>query len=173
MKQCSKCKKKLQTKAFNKDRRAKDGLCGQCRLCSKLIRNKSNAKHSNTTKEYYRRNKKKILEQRHKNYREQREDRLNYSKNYRKSKPWVNTFRYIQYRCNNPNCDSYPYYGAKGIKNYLTVKDLEYLWKRDRTFLMDRPSIDRINSNLNYSTENCRYIEHKENSKRNWRHTND
>ena len=75
-----------------------------------------------------------------------------------KLKPWEKTFCYIEKRCKERK-----YYADKGIKNFLTVKDLGRLWKRDRAFRMKRPSIDRINSNGHYEIGNCRYLELSEN----------
>ena len=49
------------------------------------------------------------------------------------------------------------------VKNFLTLNDLEYLWFRDKAYLMKQPSIDRIDSSKNYTLKNCRYIELKEN----------
>jgi hypothetical protein len=56
----------------------------------------------------------------------------------------------------------HPYY-KKGIRNFLTIENLEYLWHRDKANLMDRPSIDRLDSKGHYTLENCRYRELREN----------
>lgn len=73
-------------------------------------------------------------------------------------KPWLATRSFILARCSN-----HPRYYGKGIKNFLTIKDLEYLWFRDKAFTMERPSIDRINPVGNYILDNCRYLEWKDN----------
>lgn len=70
----------------------------------------------------------------------------------------------INHRCNNPKRPAYKYYGAKGIKNEITIAELYYLWIRDHAHLMDCPSIDRIYSKQNYTLKNCRFIEMKENT---------
>lgn len=73
----------------------------------------------------------------------------------------------INYRCNNPKSNNYKWYGGRGIKNFLTQSDLVFLWKRDNASGMKNPSIDRIDSNGNYTIKNCRYIEQSSNIKRN------
>ena len=69
------------------------------------------------------------------------------------------TLKNINFRCNNPKDSKFQYYGGKGIKNSLTLIQLMYLWERDGAEAMKQPSIDRIDSNSNYTLENCRYIE--------------
>lgn len=75
--------------------------------------------------------------------------------------PWEKTHQRIQVRCCYDKKSSY--YGR--IKNYLKIKDLKYLWFRDKAYLMKTPSIDRMDSKGNYTLENCRYIELKENTR--------
>ena len=90
--------------------------------------------------------------------------KTNYQKKYRQrlkeQMPWRLTFDKI-----NERCKSHPYYKNKRITT-LTVNDLKYLWFRDKGFLLRKPSIDRINNNGNYTLDNCRYIEHSENSRK-------
>lgn len=65
----------------------------------------------------------------------------------------------IQTRCTRPNSPAYQRYGAIGIHNQLTPTQLHTLWIRDNADEMHRPSVDRINSDHNYTLENCRIIE--------------
>lgn len=74
------------------------------------------------------------------------------------NKQWKKVFSGIKYRCK-----SQPSYFRKGIKCLITEDELKRLWFRDKAYLMDRPSIDRINSNGNYEYSNCRYLELSEN----------
>ena len=78
--------------------------------------------------------------------------------------PWKRFLKLIKQRCNDSNHRSYKYYGGKGIKYSITYEDLEFLWFRDKAYLMDKPSIDRKNSNKDYTLDNCQFLEHKKNS---------
>ena len=82
---------------------------------------------------------------------------------YAKRNPLAIKKLQIDQRCSNPSHSSFKNYGGKGVKNYLTEEDLKRLWKRDKGHLLKHPSIDRIDSDGDYSYENCRFIELKEN----------
>lgn len=82
-------------------------------------------------------------------------------KQYEEENPWVKTCRHISVRCSRTGD-----YGKKGIKSHLTLKDLEYLWFRDKAHDMKKPSIDRKNNLGDYTIENCRYMELKDNNSR-------
>lgn len=85
---------------------------------------------------------------------------------YTKKFPWTRSYFSSKARCNNPNDPHYNYYGGKGIKLLMSMEDFKFLWFRDKAFLLDSPSVDRIDSNDNYTIGNCRYIERSENSRR-------
>ena len=76
-----------------------------------------------------------------------------------KEKPWFKQLHAIRNRLYNKNSK----YAKKGIKNYLTLDDLEFLWNKDKAWLLNRPSIDRIDNDGHYTRENCKYIELSEN----------
>ena len=84
---------------------------------------------------------------------------------YKNKHPWIKKFYTIHARCNNKN----NHYYKKGIKNFLTVADLKFLWFRDKAWLLKNPSIDRIDGTKHYTLKNCRFIELSENHKRNFR----
>ena len=62
-------------------------------------------------------------------------------------------------RCEYPGTHKYKYYGGRGIQCLLSFEDIEFLWRRDSADQMQHPSLDRIESNENYTRENCRFIE--------------
>ena len=80
--------------------------------------------------------------------------------------PWVFHWKKARQRCLDPSCNSYKWYGGKGIRMLLTKLEVEILYKRDHADRMKRSSIDRINSNGDYIFSNCRFMEMSENSKR-------
>ena len=86
-------------------------------------------------------------------------------KKSRKNVPWMQHLNAARYRCNNPNAHYYNLYGGKGIRCFLDKWEILQLWLRDCAYEMKQPSIDRINSDGDYTLENCRFIEWEENSK--------
>lgn len=84
-------------------------------------------------------------------------------KNYRKNNKFKTIQMWINTKCNNSNRNDYKYYGGKRIKNLLSLEELKILWDRDNADNMNKPSIDRIDSNDNYEYDNCRFIEMNDN----------
>jgi hypothetical protein len=66
-------------------------------------------------------------------------------------------------RCRNPNHRAYKNYGSRGI----TVCDSWHTFQNFYDDMCPRPSpnlqLDRLNNNLGYSKENCRWVTRKEN----------
>jgi len=77
--------------------------------------------------------------------------------------PWYTSYRKLKERCNNFKSDNYRYYGGRGIKSLITLKEIKTLWFRDKAYLLKRPSIERKNSSKDYTFENCEFIEMGEN----------
>ncbi len=75
-------------------------------------------------------------------------------------------FTNIWYRCNYPGTSRFSNYGGAGVKLLMTIEDLSRLWKRDKARLLKRPSIDRIDSSLGYSFDNCQFIELSDNCRK-------
>ena len=82
----------------------------------------------------------------------------------RKEYPWYYSYSAAKQRCTNKNNRKYPIYGGRGIKFLMTPEDFKLLWFRDKAYLMNKPTIDRKDSNKNYCFDNCQFIEHKINS---------
>ena len=87
-----------------------------------------------------------------------------YNKKYREQNPWATHLFGARSRCNNKNHSKYKFYGAKGIKCLLTMKEIRELWFRDCGYVLEQPSIDRFLSSGDYTAGNCRFIELAENS---------
>lgn len=80
--------------------------------------------------------------------------------------PWLRHLDFIKVRCTSRSHQAYRYYGGRGIRCELSESQIKELWMRDNAATLERPSIDRINPTGNYTIENCRFIEHRENSSR-------
>lgn len=74
--------------------------------------------------------------------------------NYRKRNPWSYFYNLAMQRCIFGK-----YYVRKNIKFMLSVEQVKELWFRDRGEKLSRPSIDRIDSDGDYTYDNCRFIE--------------
>jgi hypothetical protein len=154
---CTKCNQKKVLTKFNQDKKGKYGRKALCRDCDKLIkaikRILFNEKINKQKRVWAKNNPDKITQ---------------YNRVADQKYPWKSTLRGIRSRLNDPSNISYASYGGKGVKNFLTVKDLEYLWFRDGAYLMKKPSIDRFHTDQDYTIDNCQYIELSENiAKRN------
>jgi len=106
-------------------------------------------------REYRKRNKEKIKGY----YQDKKEINDERTNKYREEHPWLRFYTNARQRCENPNCPSYKWYGAKGIKFCLTLDEVKQLWFRDKAYEMNRPSIDRKKSDVDYCFSNCRFVE--------------
>ena len=79
------------------------------------------------------------------------------------SGPWTKTFDRIMNRCVYDKNNSYY---KRNIKCLITKKELKALWFRDKAFDLKKPSIHRINHKLDYTVDNCKYVELIDNIRR-------
>ena len=71
----------------------------------------------------------------------------------------------IKTRCENRNCAAYKRYGAMGIKICSEWREFSsFLRWAEKSGYEDGLQIDRINNDLGYSPENCRWATSAENS---------
>jgi len=123
-----------------------------------LLKNKKREQERH--RQYYWKNREKILEKR-------KNKKYNNNKFFQRN-PWLRNYYSARTRCTNKKHGNYHRYGGRGIEFLLTRSEVEHLWFRDRAFLMDTPTIDRIDSNGNYEINNCRFIEMIDNNKKRW-----
>jgi len=121
-------------------------------------------KDLNKRKQYlkqYRNNNADKLKQQHQDYYQENKSAVDdINRNYRMgTHPWVRFYTNAKQRCTNPKHPSYKHYGAKGVQFNLSVDEIKQLWMRDKADLLSNPSIDRIDASLDYTYNNCRFVE--------------
>ena len=90
-----------------------------------------------------------------------RDKYLSYKKEWDSNlRGWEKTFYSILSRCTGK---SHKYF-KKGIRCLITKGELKKMWFRDKAYLMEKPSADRLDPSKDYSFDNCQYLEHKVNS---------
>lgn len=85
-----------------------------------------------------------------------------YSKNKRLYSVWAG----MKARCEKEYCHDYLRYGGSGVSVSSEWEDVEkfFLWAFSSGY-KDGLTIDRVDSNLGYSPENCRWSTQKENNR--------
>lgn len=146
VKPCYKCRKVLPVTSFFKRPDSKDGYRSHCKECCK------GWKRDKSKSTLYRKNWISKHPLQYKGIQK------NWKKKRKIETPWCRCYDNIISRCGKNGI-----YGKKGIKNFLTQKDLKKLWFRDKAYLLKKYSIDRINPKKHYTFKNCRFIELSEN----------
>ena len=83
-----------------------------------------------------------------------------YRRRIRKEQPWKKHWWSIKTRCRPKGT-----YTKMGVKNYLTLPEIKFLWFLDEAYKMKKPSIDRKDGG-DYFLLNCCFIEFNENISR-------
>jgi hypothetical protein len=120
---------------------------------------KDKIKRQEYFKEYRQLNKEQIKKQKQQYYNNNKEEIDNKTNKNREKHPWIRFYVNAKQRCTNSKNPSYKWYGAKGIKFKLTLSEIKDLWFRDKAYELKNPSIDRIDSTLDYTYDNCRFID--------------
>jgi len=194
LKICTKCKISKDESEYYKDKSRKDGLYSLCTNCARahqkkykedkknymkvynnLLEIKERAKEYNKTNKdirratarIYQENNRELISKRKREYNQKNKDKIRESKKkYLEMNPWIKTYKYIRTRCNNKNTNGYKNYGGRGIKCLITKEELKNIWVRDKAYLLQQPSIDRMDNDGHYKYSNCQYIEFEENKKK-------
>lgn len=97
-------------------------------------------------------------------------DEVKYNKVYRNKlktdTPWKLIYWDIKKRCTSKSSSNHKYYIDKGIECLISEEEVKCLWFRDKAYLMEQPSIDRKDSNGNYTFDNCQFLEFDENRRK-------
>lgn len=67
------------------------------------------------------------------------------------------TWKSMRSRCNNPNVSAYKYYGGKGIRVCTEWGDFQVFVDDMYPSFVEGLTLDRIDGNLGYSKENCKW----------------
>lgn len=101
---------------------------------------------------------------RNKKYRDNnREKILKRNRKYREDNPWIKTLCSVNKRAQGKEAKER--YFDNGIKSKLTLREVKYLWLRDKAYDMEKPTLHRRDNNGNYDITNCEYLEFSNHSR--------
>lgn len=152
---CSICNIEKDLSEFYNNYNRKFGKNSECILCNKKNRDNNKEHYKEIARKTVNKNRDKI------NKKQRIKQRIR-----RKKNPEYQILATIKTRCKNPNREDSKYYHNKGIICELTIEEIKLLMIRDNYYELKKPSIDRINHNKDYTFDNCQFIEHKENSRK-------
>jgi len=89
-----------------------------------------------------------------------------YRRKYFKTTPWARTRGSIKNRIKRGKKGESGFCSYANAKCLISTAELKELWFRDKGYEMKNPSIDRIDPSKDYTKDNCRYLEMKENRAR-------
>jgi len=125
------------------------------KIRARKYRKDNNEKHNCYRRKHYSENKDDINKRKKEWRKKNREKENTQKRKYRSSHPWSVTLENINSRVNG--------YGGRTdylhIQNCLSLKQLKYLWYRDKADNMARPRLHRKNNNKDYTIRNCKYVE--------------
>ena len=84
------------------------------------------------------------------------------------SPPWNKAYYNIRSRCLNTKDKRFSCYGGRGITTTLLPSDLRESFMRCKAYNLEKPSVDRIDPDGNYTTTNIRWVEMEKNRKNVW-----
>lgn len=97
---------------------------------------------------------------------DKKKQRCDNNKKYFIKYPWLKSFYAARQRVFGGNPKHHLY---KGLEFSISKKYVMEIWTRDRAYNMECPSIDRIDSKIGYTENNCRFMENRLNTGRHLR----
>ena len=122
--------------------------------------------HSDYHKNYYQRNKDRLLQYGRDYYQRHKEERSNYYKErnskYKRKKPWMKHLTLAIMRCYYIRHKDFDDYGRKGVTCYLTPSQIEKLWYKYEANLMKEPTLRRMHRGGHFLVDNCCFLDGKD-----------
>ena len=151
---CTSCKQPFPATAeyFYKDKSRRDKLHPYCKKCQLMY-----------SQQYRCKNRKKIQHSRRKSYKQNPSKEILRNNQYKRTLKGyvVNLISSIKYRCCNPDCFAYKYYGSCGIKLRFTCVEL-LQWLGENQIEPRGLEIHRIDNNKDYTLSNIEFLTKKE-----------